>query len=50
MVVVYVIVVDLVRRNHRVGALVIVPAEDRQILRSTRMGIAATARALANAR
>jgi hypothetical protein len=43
-------VVDLVRRDHRVGALVIVPAEDRPILRTTRLGIAATAHALANAR
>jgi K+-sensing histidine kinase KdpD len=43
-------VVDLVRRNRRVGALVIVPAEDRPILRTTRLGIAATAHALANAR
>jgi hypothetical protein len=42
-------VVDLVRRDHRVGALVIVPAEDRPILRTTRLGIAATAHALANA-
>jgi K+-sensing histidine kinase KdpD len=43
-------VVDLVRRDHRVGALVILPAEDRPILRTTRLGIAATAHALANAR
>ena len=43
-------VVDLVRRDHRVGSLVIVPAEDRPILRTTRLGIAATAHALANAR
>jgi K+-sensing histidine kinase KdpD len=43
-------VVDLVRRDRRVGALVIVPAEDRPILRTTRLGIAATAHALANAR
>jgi K+-sensing histidine kinase KdpD len=43
-------VVDLVRRDRRVGALVIVPAEDRPILRTTRMAIAATAHALANAR
>ena len=43
-------VVDLVRRNRRVGSLVIVPAEDRPILRTTRMAIAATAHALANAR
>jgi K+-sensing histidine kinase KdpD len=43
-------VVDLVCRNHRVGALVIVPAEDRPILRTTRLGIAATAHALANTR
>ena len=43
-------VVDLVRRNRRVGALVIVPAEDRPILRTTRMAIAAAAHALANAR
>jgi K+-sensing histidine kinase KdpD len=43
-------VVDLVRRDRRVGALVIVPAEDRPILKTTRMAIAATAHALANAR
>ena len=43
-------VVDLVRRNRRVGALVILPAEDRPILRATRLGIAAIAHALANAR
>jgi hypothetical protein len=43
-------VVDLVRRDRRVGALVIVPAEDRPILRETRLGIAAIAHALANAR
>jgi K+-sensing histidine kinase KdpD len=43
-------VVDLVRRNRRVGSLVIVPAEDRPILRTTRLGIAAVAHALANAR
>ena len=43
-------VVDLVRRDHRVGSLVIVPAEDRPIPRTTRLGIAATAHALANAR
>jgi K+-sensing histidine kinase KdpD len=43
-------VVDLVRRGRRVGALVIVPAEDRPILKTTRMAIAATAHALANAR
>jgi K+-sensing histidine kinase KdpD len=42
-------VVDLVRRNRRVGSLVIVPSEDRPILRTTRMAIAATAHALANA-
>jgi hypothetical protein len=42
-------VVDLVRRDHRVGSLVIVPAEDRPILRTTRLGIAATAHAPANA-
>ena len=42
--------VDLVRRNRRVGSLVIVPAEDRPILRTTRLGIAAMAHALANAR
>jgi Domain of unknown function (DUF4118) len=40
-------VVDLVRRDRRVGALVIVPLEDRPILRSTRLGIAAAAHALA---
>jgi K+-sensing histidine kinase KdpD len=43
-------VVDLVRGSRRIGALVIVPAEDRPILRTTRQGIAATAHALANAR
>ena len=43
-------VVDLVRRDRRVGALVIVPATDRPILKTTRMAIAATAHALANAR
>jgi hypothetical protein len=43
-------VVDLVRHDRRVGALVIVPAEDRPILKTTRMAIAATAHALANAR
>jgi K+-sensing histidine kinase KdpD len=43
-------VIDLVRRDHRVGSVVIVPAEDRPILRTTRLGIAATAHALANAR
>jgi len=43
-------VVDLVRRDQRVGALVIVPATDRPILKTTRMAIAATAHALANAR
>jgi hypothetical protein len=43
-------VIDLVRRGHRVGALVILPDEDKPILRTTRMAIAATAHALANAR
>ena len=43
-------VVDLVRGDRRVGALVIVPSEDRPILRTIRLGIAATAHALANAR
>jgi K+-sensing histidine kinase KdpD len=43
-------VIDLVRRGRRVGALVILPDEDRPILRATRMAIAATAHALANAR
>jgi K+-sensing histidine kinase KdpD len=43
-------VVDMVRRNRRVGSLVIVPAEDRPILRTTRLGIAAVAHALASAR
>ncbi|HEV8425063.1 MAG TPA: DUF4118 domain-containing protein [Actinomycetes bacterium] len=43
-------VIDLVRRNRKVGSLVVVPAEDRPILRTTRMAIAATAHALANAR
>jgi K+-sensing histidine kinase KdpD len=42
-------VVDLVRRDRRVGSLVIVPTEDRPILRSSRMGIAAVAHALATA-
>jgi hypothetical protein len=42
-------VVDLVRRDRRVGALVIVPSQDRPILPTTRMGIAAAAHALANA-
>ena len=43
-------VVDLVRRDRRVGSLVIVPAEDRPILRVTRLAIASVAHALANAR
>ena len=43
-------VIDMVRRNRRVGSLVIVPAEDRPILRTTRLGIAAVAHALASAR
>jgi K+-sensing histidine kinase KdpD len=43
-------VIDMVRRDRRVGSLVIVPTEDRPILRTTRMAIAATAHALANAR
>lgn len=43
-------VVDLVRRHRRVGALVIVPAVDRPILQTTRLGIAAIGHALANAR
>jgi K+-sensing histidine kinase KdpD len=42
-------VIDLVRRNRRVGSLLVVPTEDRPILRTTRMAIAATAHALANA-
>jgi K+-sensing histidine kinase KdpD len=42
-------VVDLVRRDRRVGALVIVPAEDRPILRVTRLGLAAAAHILAMA-
>ena len=42
-------VVDLVRRDRRVGSLVIIPAEDRPILRVTRLGIAAVAHALAMA-
>jgi K+-sensing histidine kinase KdpD len=40
-------VVDLVRRDRCVGALVILPAEDRPILRVTRLAIAAVAHALA---
>jgi hypothetical protein len=43
-------VVDLIRRDRRVGSLVVVPAEDRPILRTTRLGIAAVAHALASAR
>jgi K+-sensing histidine kinase KdpD len=43
-------VIDLVRRDRRVGSLVIVPAQDRPVPRTTRMAIAATAHALANAR
>jgi hypothetical protein len=43
-------VIDLVRGARRVGALVVVPAEDRPILRTTRMAIAAVAHALANVR
>jgi K+-sensing histidine kinase KdpD len=42
-------VVDLVRRDRRVGSLVIVPTEDRPILRTTRLAIAAAAHALAMA-
>jgi hypothetical protein len=38
------------REDLRVGSLVIVPTEDRPIFRTTRLGIAATAHALANAR
>jgi K+-sensing histidine kinase KdpD len=44
------VVVDLVRRGRRVGSLVIVPAEDQPILRTTRLAIAGVAHALANAR
>lgn len=40
-------VVDMVRGQIRVGALVVVPRPDRPILRSTRMAIAAAANALA---
>jgi K+-sensing histidine kinase KdpD len=43
-------VLDLVHRGRRVGSLVVVPLEDRPILRTTRMAIAATAHALATAR
>jgi hypothetical protein len=41
------VVVDLVRGRRRVGALVVVPEEDRPLLRPTRMAIAATAHVLA---
>jgi hypothetical protein len=41
------VAVDLVRGRQRVGALVVVPEEDRPLLRPTRMAIAATAHALA---
>jgi len=43
-------VVDLVRGTRRVGSLVVVPTEDRPILRTTRLGVAAVAHALAIAR
>lgn len=43
-------VVDLVLGTRRVGSLVVVPTEDRPILRTTRQGIAAVAHALASAR
>ncbi len=39
--------VDLVRGQTRVGALVMVPQADRPILRTTRMAIAAAAHTLA---
>jgi K+-sensing histidine kinase KdpD len=41
------VAVDLIRGRQRVGALVVVPEEDRPLLRPTRMAIAATAHALA---
>ena len=41
------IAVDLVRNGRRVGALMIEPAVDRPLLRSTRMAVAATAHVLA---
>jgi K+-sensing histidine kinase KdpD len=41
------VAVDLVRGRQRVGTLVVVPEEDRPLLRPTRMAIAATAHALA---
>ena len=43
-------VVALVHSGRRVGSLVVVPAANRPVLRSTRMAIAATAHALAMAR
>jgi K+-sensing histidine kinase KdpD len=43
-------VVDLIRGTRRVGSLVVVPTEDRPILRTTRLGVAAVAHALAIAR
>jgi K+-sensing histidine kinase KdpD len=42
-------VIDLVHRGRRIGSLVVVPLEDRPILRTTGMAIAATAHALATA-
>jgi K+-sensing histidine kinase KdpD len=39
--------VELVRRRRRVGSLVVVPQEDRPVLRATRTAIAATAHVLA---
>lgn len=40
------VAVDLIRGRQRVGALMLVPEEDRPLLRPTRMAIAATAHAL----
>ena len=40
-------VVDMVQDGQRVGSLLVVPEEDRPLLRTTRMAIAATAHALA---
>lgn len=39
--------IDLVREGRQVGTLVILPAADRLLLRTTRMAIAAIAHALA---
>ncbi len=41
--------IDLVREGRRVGTLVILPAADRPLLRTTRTAIAAIAHALAMA-